>query len=458
MKEQLPRKTGSETSTVNLPNKETKETAGYPSVLEGKSLSTGRAPISFGQAIQLQRLIGNQAVAQLIQRKRNETGMPDLLKSGVEQLSGQSLDDVKVHYNSDKPAQLQAQAYAEGTDIHVAPGQERNLAHEAWHVVQQRQGRVKPTMQMGDAMVNDDAALEQEADVMGAKAVSKDSALQRKVAEPSPAAHTVAQETPLASESALYAAGHLKHLPAFPRLEVPSGAATGKTMQLRHILQDFGAPILTHAGTAAAHKLLLEAYATGPIAKRGTQTIAQLFDDFAWENTYAISCKMEPLVDTWTTAWNNFLDEIRKPDLVFNFAQVQARWIAADNQIEQAYIATNNRARLAQKKEFQEGYRKKKDININRILRNTEVPGIDPIMAQLLAGNGDRYENKEGELPKNANANYYMKLDLPDSDHKFHRGARRVIMGLNHDFYYTAQHYESGSFNIIVGNGASTPY
>jgi len=50
-----------------------------------------------------------------------------------------------VHYNSDKPAQLQAHAYAQGTDIHLASGQEKHLPHEAWHVVQQKQGRVKPT-------------------------------------------------------------------------------------------------------------------------------------------------------------------------------------------------------------------------------------------------------------------------------------------------------------------------
>ena len=54
----------------------------------------------------------------------NNTGLPDNLKTGVEQLSGMSLDDVKVHYNSDKPAQLQAHAYAQGTDIHLASGQE----------------------------------------------------------------------------------------------------------------------------------------------------------------------------------------------------------------------------------------------------------------------------------------------------------------------------------------------
>ena len=107
-----------------------------------------------------------------IQRKKNTTGMPDSLKSGVENLSGISMDDVQVHYNSDKPSQLQAHAYAQGTDIHIAPGQEKHLPHEAWHVVQQKQGRVQPTMQMmGKVNINDDAGLENEADVMGAKAM-----------------------------------------------------------------------------------------------------------------------------------------------------------------------------------------------------------------------------------------------------------------------------------------------
>jgi len=106
------------------------------------------------------------------QRKANTTGLPDNLKSGVENLSGHSMDDVKVHYNSDKPAQLNAHAYAQGTDIHIASGQEKHLPHEAWHVVQQKQGRVTPTMQMkGKVNINDDAGLEKEADVMGGKAL-----------------------------------------------------------------------------------------------------------------------------------------------------------------------------------------------------------------------------------------------------------------------------------------------
>ena len=106
------------------------------------------------------------------QKKANNTGLPDNLKSGIENLSGYSLDDVKVHYNSPKPAQLQAHAYTQGTDIHLASGQEKHLPHEAWHVVQQKQGRVKPTMQLkGKVLVNGDASLEREADVMGLNAM-----------------------------------------------------------------------------------------------------------------------------------------------------------------------------------------------------------------------------------------------------------------------------------------------
>jgi hypothetical protein len=103
--------------------------------------------------------------------RQNQTGLPDTLKAGVENLSGYSLDDVRVHYNSGKPAQFQALAYTQDTDIHVAPGQEEHLPHEAWHVVQQAQGRVQATMQMKGVAVNNDVGLEKEADIMGARAM-----------------------------------------------------------------------------------------------------------------------------------------------------------------------------------------------------------------------------------------------------------------------------------------------
>jgi hypothetical protein len=103
--------------------------------------------------------------------RENNTGLPENIKAGIESLSGQSLDHVRVHYNSAKPAQLNALAYAQGSDIHLAPGQEQHLPHEAWHIVQQAQGRVRPTMQINDGVpVNDDAGLEREADLMGGKA------------------------------------------------------------------------------------------------------------------------------------------------------------------------------------------------------------------------------------------------------------------------------------------------
>ncbi len=108
----------------------------------------------------------------VLQRKENNTGLPDDLKTGVENLSGYSMDDVKVHYNSDQPAQLNAHAFAQGTDIHLASGQEQHLPHEAWHVVQQKQGRVQPTKQLKKSIdINDDEDLEQEADIMGDKSL-----------------------------------------------------------------------------------------------------------------------------------------------------------------------------------------------------------------------------------------------------------------------------------------------
>ena len=130
---------------------------------------------STDQITQLQNSVDNslhsQEITQLQEKTDNTTGMPDDLKQGIESLTGQDMSDVKVTYNSDKPAQLQAHAYANGNDIHLATGQEKHLPHEAWHVVQQKQGRVQPTTQVNGAPINDDNGLESEADKMGQKAL-----------------------------------------------------------------------------------------------------------------------------------------------------------------------------------------------------------------------------------------------------------------------------------------------
>ncbi|QMV45049.1 DUF4157 domain-containing protein [Cohnella cholangitidis] len=138
--------------------------------------------MTHSQILQLQSMIGNSAVTQMLQsgQPENRTGLPDQLKTGIENLSGIAMDDVKVHYNSPKPEQIEAHAYAMGTDIHVGAGQEKHLPHEAWHVVQQKQGKVRPTLQAKGKSINDDSMLEQEADRMGELAVSG----QTKAAQP----------------------------------------------------------------------------------------------------------------------------------------------------------------------------------------------------------------------------------------------------------------------------------
>jgi len=97
--------------------------------------------------------------------------LPGNLRKGLENLTSLPLDGVQVHYNSARPARLRALAYTEGEDIHLGPNQEKHLPHEAWHTVQQMQGRVRPTLRMTGLAINDDPALEREAEVMGAKAL-----------------------------------------------------------------------------------------------------------------------------------------------------------------------------------------------------------------------------------------------------------------------------------------------
>ncbi len=139
-----------------------KEASSASSVLDNSSQS---------ESLQRKADMANNAAQRAEAPRPNNTGMPDNLKSGIESLSGFSMDDVRVHYNSSKPATVQALAYTQGTDIHVAPGQEKHLPHEAWHVAQQMAGRVSPTTNINGMPVNDNAALEHEADVMGEKAV-----------------------------------------------------------------------------------------------------------------------------------------------------------------------------------------------------------------------------------------------------------------------------------------------
>ncbi len=139
--------------------------------LESAAGVISRLPVAQRRAaaMSLQRTKGNRFVQRMALQSKSEsnrTGMPDHLKAGIERLSGLDMSDVRVHANSDKPARLNALAYTQGNEIHLGPGQERHLSHEAWHVVQQKQGRVRPTMQMNGMALNDDVGLEREAETI----------------------------------------------------------------------------------------------------------------------------------------------------------------------------------------------------------------------------------------------------------------------------------------------------
>jgi len=123
-----------------------------------------------------------QSISQLQKKVDNSKPLPEDLKEGVEQLSGQDMSDVKVNYNSNKPQQLDAHAYANGNEIEIAPGQEKHLPHEAWHVVQQKQNKVKPTDKTKSGeLINDEQLLEDESDRMGNKALEYSSPIKENI-------------------------------------------------------------------------------------------------------------------------------------------------------------------------------------------------------------------------------------------------------------------------------------
>ncbi len=97
-------------------------------------------------------------------QKSNNTGIPDGLKLRAEAKANLPLDDVRVHYNSDKPMQLRALAYTWGNHVYIGPGQEKHLSHELGHVVQQKLGMVRPTKTINGVPLNDEKRLEEAAD------------------------------------------------------------------------------------------------------------------------------------------------------------------------------------------------------------------------------------------------------------------------------------------------------
>ncbi|MGD9010115.1 MAG: DUF4157 domain-containing protein [Desulfobacteraceae bacterium] len=138
----------------------------------GRRIAIHHSPRQAAQRRRIERGFG-----QPLQQKPNRTGLPDELKAKMETTLDSDFSDVRVHAGSSRAGDVSALAYTQGSDIHVAPGQfqphtaqgKQLLGHELAHVVQQREGRVAPTGEVGGMPLNDDPVLEKEADEMAAK-------------------------------------------------------------------------------------------------------------------------------------------------------------------------------------------------------------------------------------------------------------------------------------------------
>ena len=144
--------------------------------LEEEELAQGKFTAQ-RQTEEEEELMQGKFAVQRSPSEENRTGLPDGVKSKMEASFGADFSAVRVHPNSTKATEVDALAYTQGADIHFAPGQfkpessagQQLLGHELTHVVQQNQGRVKPTREVAGLPVNDDPGLEKEADEAGKK-------------------------------------------------------------------------------------------------------------------------------------------------------------------------------------------------------------------------------------------------------------------------------------------------
>ncbi len=155
---------------------------GSESAQGGTSAAVGKRTLTMdlaaGPALQMKRGSGDGDAEQVPPAPSGEgQPLPGGVRTQMETSFGADFSAVRVHEGAQVSA-MSALGYTQGTDLHFAPGQYQPetkagqdlLGHELAHVVQQSQGRVQATTQAKGASVNDDPALEREADDMGARA------------------------------------------------------------------------------------------------------------------------------------------------------------------------------------------------------------------------------------------------------------------------------------------------
>jgi hypothetical protein len=121
--------------------------------------------------LSLQRRYGNRFVQRLV-RGGQESTVDERTRSRLERAFGTDLSSVTVTRRPEV-ASLGAVAVTRGERIDLAPAQrvdtpegQEVLAHEVAHVMQQRQGRVRPQVRLGGVGVSVDPRLEAEADTV----------------------------------------------------------------------------------------------------------------------------------------------------------------------------------------------------------------------------------------------------------------------------------------------------
>lgn len=150
---------------VLQPNKKTNEDTQNDS-------SNSKLPVQMKRGMQPQIKRGMQQ-GYFTQTKNDK--LPETVQTKMENSFGEDFSDVNIHDNSTKAEDLGAKAFAQGKDVHFAPGEfqpntkdgQELIGHELTHVVQQKEGKVQGGEVNGKDMVNQDPSLEKEADDAG---------------------------------------------------------------------------------------------------------------------------------------------------------------------------------------------------------------------------------------------------------------------------------------------------
>ncbi len=174
-----------------------------------------------------------------------KASLPDSVKGKMENSFGTDFSSVNIHKDSGQATNMGALAYTQGNDVHFAPGQynpesskgQELIGHELTHVVQQRQGRVKPTKEQGKGLaVNDNPSLENEADEKGERAahgetveisgMTSHSSIMKKDEIPNPGIHIVQRGDNYSELAIRYGVSveDLRNWNGYKDTEIPIGA------------------------------------------------------------------------------------------------------------------------------------------------------------------------------------------------------------------------------------------